>query len=346
MPLRFLSLILVVILTSCHQKKSFSRVDVDMLFIDSISVRAIAPIDTGAVWFAANRGMVGLIKNKNSSVAQLLQDGSPVPFRSLAHVGGAAFVLSIEDPALLYRIDLDGSEISNIDLVYKEEGAGVFYDAMTFWNAQEGLAIGDPVEGCLSVIKTVDGGATWTKLPCDDLPMMGEGEAAFAASNGNIAVMGDQTWIVTGGKKSRVFYSPDKGLTWNIFETPIVQGAEMTGMFSVDFYNERLGVVFGGDWSKQEENTKNKALTMDGGATWTLLADGQDPGYCSSVRFVPNGGGERMVAVGPKGIYSSGDQGASWRQLDQTAFYTIRFVNDTLAFAGGPNRVARLIFRY
>jgi hypothetical protein len=44
------------------------------------------------------------------------------------------------------------------------------------------------------------------------LPRTANGEAAFAASNTNIVIKGNNTWIVSGGMKARVFYSADKGI--------------------------------------------------------------------------------------------------------------------------------------
>ncbi len=64
----------------------------------------------------------------------------------------------------------------------------MFYDALDFWNDLEGIAIGDPTEDCMSIIITRDGGNTWTKLLCENLPKVKEGEAAFAASDTNIAI--------------------------------------------------------------------------------------------------------------------------------------------------------------
>ena len=83
------------------------------------------------------------------------------------------------------------------------------------------------------------------KLPDSKLPKVFEGEAHFAASNTNIVVKGNDTWIVSGGKKSRVFYSSDKGNSWKVYETPIVQGKQMTGIFTADFYDDKNGFVCG-----------------------------------------------------------------------------------------------------
>jgi hypothetical protein len=45
--------------------------------------------------------------------------------------------------------------------------------------------------------------------------------------------------LFLAGIKSRVFYSGDKGKTWKVYETPIIQGDVMTGIFTVDFYNKK-----------------------------------------------------------------------------------------------------------
>ena len=89
--------------------------------------------------------------------------------------------------------------------VYTEVNPKVFYDSMKFFDESHGIAMGDPTENCLSIILTNDGGNTWTKVPCEKLPPVVEGEAAFAASNTNIKVLGNTAWIVTGGTKARVF---------------------------------------------------------------------------------------------------------------------------------------------
>ena len=251
------------------------------------------------------------------------------------------FMLSVGNPALLFKTG-DGGRL---ELVYKEEHEKVFYDAMTFWNKNEGIAMGDPVENCLSVIITRDGGKTWEKLSCDVLPEAAEGEAAFAASNSNIAVQGEKTWIISGGAKSRIYYSPDKGRTWDVFDTPLVQGKSTQGGYSVDFYDMQNGVIIGGDYTAPEENTSNKAVTKDGGKTWQLIAGGKAPSYKSSIRYVPDGEAKEMVAVGFSGISYSADGGESWKELSKEGFYTIRFLNDTTAYAAGKNRLAKLIFR-
>ena len=345
--MRFLLTFLSIItLFSCETNpaKEFTSVTIKRVFTDSLSIRAITPMDSKRVWFAANNGKVGLIDDTTPKLATIKYEDSLLNFRAIALTKEAVFVLSIENPGVLYKIGYKNNEATNIEEVYVEKGEKVFYDAIAFWNEKEGIAMGDPTKDCLSVIVTRNGGNSWEKLSCDILPLVEKGEAAFAASNSNIALFANHVWIVSGGKKARVFHSADKGKTWEVFETPIVQGNAMTGIYSVDFFNEKKGVIFGGDWENQDYNEGNKAITHDGGKTWELVSNGQDPGYRSSVRFTPGSKGNGLVAVGSKGISYSNDVGESWLQLSNEGFYAIEFVNDTLAFASGRNKISKLIF--
>ncbi|WP_413997824.1 WD40/YVTN/BNR-like repeat-containing protein [Flavobacterium sp. W1B] len=263
-------------------------------------------------------------------------------FRSIAQTSKNIFMLSVANPALLYKVL---KEDLNPSLVYKENNEKVFYDSMQFWNDKEGIAIGDPVEDCLSIIITRDGGNTWNKIPSNALPKIIDGEVAFAASNTNIVLKGNQVWVVSGGKKSRVFHSADKGNSWEVYNTPIVQGKTMTGIFTADFYDSKKGFVAGGDYENPTQNFGNKAITVDGGKTWKLIAENDGFGYASCVQYVPNSGGKSLVSVGATGIYYSYDSGNSWKQLaTDPDLFTIRFIDNNSAIAAGKNKMIRIQF--
>ena len=344
---RLFALLLFSMVASCGDDSHtpFNEVVITDVFVDSLSIRAIAPIDTTKVWFAANRGIVGLIDGNTPKLATIRYEDSLLQFRSIAATKDAVFVLSIANPGVLYKIGFDGKEATQIEEVYSEKGEKVFYDAMAFWNNNEGIAMGDPTADCLSILITRDGGNHWEKTACDVLPKVDKGEAAFAASNTNIAVFSNHVWIASGGKRARVFHSADKGITWEVFETPIVQGGTMTGIYSIDFLDEQTGVIFGGNWEKKEFNEGNKAITKDGGKTWELISNGEGPGYRSSVSFVPGTKGQGLVAVGSPGISYSSDEGDSWVELSKEGFYALEFVNDSIAFASGRNRISKLLFK-
>ncbi|WP_452229399.1 oxidoreductase [Lacinutrix sp. MEBiC02404] len=349
------SMPLVVVLCflfSCGKKevpfkvRDYKTVEIKTLLADSLlNVRALEIDFNGFGSFATSNGKIGgIAKNDTDEEARLtfqLKEDSITPnFRSLAVTNNAGFVLSIASPALLYKIDAD-----SLKIVYRENHEKAFYDALDFWNDQEGIAIGDPTDDCMSIIITRDGGDTWNKISCANLPKAQEGEAAFAASDTNIAIVGDKTWIATGGKASRILFSPDKGKTWEVFETPIVQGLETTGMYSVDFYDEKNGFAIGGDYTKAADSSANKIRTQDGGKTWQLVAQNQSPGYRSCVQYVPNSDAKALVAIGFKGIDYSSDAGNTWKHLSDEGFYTLRFLNDSTAYAAGAGRISKLTFK-
>jgi photosystem II stability/assembly factor-like uncharacterized protein len=248
-------------------------------------------------------------------------------------------MLSIESPALLFKTGDNGY----MQIVYKEEGLGVFYDAMTFWNDMEGIAVGDAIDGCLSIIITRDGGMSWNKISCNELPEAQDEEGAFAASNTNIKTFGDKTWIAT--TSGNIYYSKDKGFHWEIIKTPMINNVTTQGIYSIDFYDAQNGFAIGGDYTKPDINEANKIVTHDGGETWQLVANNEAPGYRSCVQYIPNREGNELVAVGFKGIDFSNDKGYSWGSLSKESFYTIRFLNDSIAYAAGSGRISKLIFR-
>lgn len=335
---------------------NFTKVQIDVLHSDSTSIRAVDVAHNG-VMYAGSEGHYGYfalgksVKTHKGDITPSIftengtgvvdYEGKKLAFRSIASTQKYFFILSIENPALLYRIT---KESGAVQFVYKEDHEKAFYDAMTFWNDDEGIAMGDPTENCLSIIITRDGGKSWTKIPCADLPEVFEGEAAFAASDTNIKTIGDNTWIASGGMKSRVFYSSDKGKTWTVYDTPIVQGAATRGAYSMDFYDTDRGIIYGGDYTEPATNQNNIVSTTDGGKTWNVIAAGNNQGYKSCVQYVPNSNGKELVALGFTGISYSKDAGASWKELSKESFLSFRFLNDSVAYAGGRNTFAKLTF--
>lgn len=349
----FLTVLAFSCLWSCKtinygNKKSinatFESVEIDTLFQDKISIRAIA-IDKNIVWYAADNSRFGFfdLEKNQKTESTIGTDKSKAEFRSIAQTTNNIFILNVSNPALLYKIPKDGSKAK---LVYQENNENVFYDSMQFWNDSEGIAIGDPLTNCFNIITTRDGGNSWNKIVCDKLPQLSEGEAAFAASNTNIVIKGNRTWIVSGGKKARVFYSPNKGNSWEVFDTPIIQGKTITGIFTADFYDSQNGFVAGGNYEFLNQNFGNKASSDDGGKTWNLRAENQGFGYASCAQYVPGGKGKALVVVGASGLYYSSDSGNTWKQLSKdSSLFTIRFIDNHTAIAAGKNKMVRIVFK-
>lgn len=341
--MRFYILIIVLILTGCARERGASpieTVDIQVIYGDSLPVRALE-VMPGSVGFGGSGGLFGSVDTRDFSVrtSRIAHEGSYPEFRATGHTATDFFLLSAGSPALLYKTGDQGS----MELVYKDEDPAVFYDSMAFWDDLNGIAAGDAMEGCLSILITRDGGHSWEKVPCEELPPALPGEGAFAASNTNIAIAGASCWIVTS--RGRFLYSPDKGQQWELLETPLEPSSETQGLYSVDFYDAMQGYAIGGDYTRPGANSENKLATDDGGRTWAFKASGAFPGYMSCVQYVPGRDGKDLVAVGFKGIAYSDDRGANWKQLSETGFYSLRFVDDSTAIASGKDRIARLRFR-
>ena len=346
-------------------KKRFSKVEIKTLLQPegaTFGVRAIE-LANNRIWFGGSNGYYGnkklfdqdslistskvftygddsLEEDDENLIRFMKTDTTGYEIRAAAKIDDAFLTLTAGSPAILTKYYENQSYRIVID-----DRPEAFYDAMDFWNDQEGIAIGDPMNGCISMLITRDGGNNWEIVSCDDLPKVKEGEAAFAASDSNISIVGDDTWIATGGKASRILYSPDKGKTWAVFETPIIQGKATTGMYSIDFYDKNNGFAIGGDYTKSSDTVNNKIRTSDGGKTWQVVANGKSPGYRSCVQYVPNSNAKELVAIGFKGIDYSSDAGDSWTHLSDEGFYTIRFLNDSVAYAAGNKRIAKLTFK-
>jgi hypothetical protein len=216
-----------------------------------------------------------------------------------------AIVMGIASPARFYKTT-DGGQ--NWKLVYFDDREGVFFDGMSFWNKNDGIAFSDPVDGQHLLIRTTDGGDTWHEIPKEGFPHKLNPEFGFAASGTGIPVQGRKTvWLGMGGVKSRVFKSEDGGMNWSVAETPVVHGGQSTGIYSVAFKNKKVGISVGGDYTNQSiKNTM--AYSNDGGATWHL-PEKQTHQYRECVAHYR---GNIFFAVGPSGFDMTTDNGKNW----------------------------------
>jgi len=118
------------------------------------------------------------------------------------------------------------------------------------------------------------------------------------------------------------------------------------GIFSLAFYDEKNGIVVGGDYMNPTVKVKNAAITKDGGLTWTLIAESVQPnGYRSCVAYLPNTSGRKLLAVGITGTDISFNSGHTWANIDTVGYHSIGFASsDAYGWAvGADGRIAKLI---
>jgi photosystem II stability/assembly factor-like uncharacterized protein len=317
-------------------------------------IRTVAVLNDSTVWFAGSNGCYGYTEDNGKSwhVDSTRINAFKPEFRSMAVTNDhTIFMLNAGWPSYLLRSDDKGK---NWNEVYSNQGKDVFFDSMKFRDEKNGIAVGDPVDGCFIIIITHDGGETWQQVDCAVLPKAEHDEASFSSSNTCVDVFKDDIWIATGGGSARVLHSPDVGKQWRAYATPIVSGETMTGIFSMDFYDQRHGFIAGGNYDKKNINLKTKAATHNGGKKWNLVADGQPPGFGSCVQYQPGSKAKTLIIAGLPGIYMSNDGGKHWIELkDESgnpvtdAYYTFQFspTGNVVWFAGKNGLLARMILR-
>jgi photosystem II stability/assembly factor-like uncharacterized protein len=304
-------------------------------------LRGVSAVTESVAWASGAGATVLRTVDGGLTWQKLNVTTEPLDFRDIHAVDAqTAYTLSIGNGSAsrIYKTT-DAGQTWNLQ--FKNEDPKAFLDAMSFWDANHGIAFGDSVDQQFYILTTADGGRTWSRVPADKLPPAQGNEGAFAASGTNIAVFGkSHAWIGTGAAaKSRVLRTTDGGRTWQVADTPLASGPS-SGIFSIAFRDAKHGVIAGGDYKKEQEAVDNLAVTNDGGITWTLVKGLS--GFRSVVAYVP--GTEMLVAVGPSGGDYSLDDGRTWTAIDETGFDTFSFApgKQTGWGAGDKGRIGKL----
>jgi hypothetical protein len=178
-------------------------------------------------------------------------------------------------------------------------------------------------------------------LPENSRPPAIEGEGGFAASGTCLITNGKrEAYLVSGGARAQVYYSPDFGRTWQAFAAPLSSGPAGAGIFSIA-RRGKTGLIVGGDYQNPTSTEKNAAFTLDGGKSWqpALKAPG---GFRSGVAFSRKG--KLALAVGATGSDVSRDGGRNWERLDGEDFNAVAATPGGAFWAVGPRgRVAQIV---
>lgn len=330
---------LLGILAFSQEVESFTTI-----FNDKISIRALEMYDH-KVWYSGTDSKFGFVDLKNPQNQKQIQlSEKKLQFRTLAQDKSFFYAINIESPAYFFKIN---KKDLKSQIIYTDTTKTAFYDALSF-DGNNGVALGDPYGKCMNILVTKNNGESWKTLPCNEKYEIGEGEAAFAASNSNIYLNKDEFWFVTGGKKSRQFYSYQMGDKLYGKEVPFVNGSSSTGIYAMDMDIEtRFGIVVGGDYTKQAENVNNIATTKNGGETWEIQASGQNAGYTTCVKIKPNSKGKEIIAVGDQHISYSSDYGKTWKKLsDEKGYFVCEWVDKNTVVFAGKDRISVMKLKF
>jgi len=303
------------------------------------SFRGLSVVDDRVVWVSGSSGWIG-----RSTDGAMNFEFKQVPgfeksdFRSLyAFDAQRAIIANAGSPAHILQTTNGGN---TWQVVYQNNHPDAFFDGIDFWNNNEGIIYGDPIQGRMLLLITKDGGKTWNELPEHQRPLLNEGEASFAASGTGIRCYNKSTvMIATGGRVSRLFISNNAGTSWKILSPPIIQGESSTGIFSSAFRDKKNGVVVGGDFQKDSLNVKHILITKDG-KTWTQPIS-PTRGYRECVEYISN---NELIATGPSGTDVSYNEGNDWQSLsDEKGFHVVRKARKgKLVVIAGSGKISRL----
>ena len=302
------------------------------------SLRGVSAPGDGVVWASGSGGTVLRSLDGGSTWERRGFDDETADLRDIEALDAQrAFAITITEPARVVATE-DGGETWRT--LYTSPDPRSFYDSIALVG-DGAVVFGDPREGVFEVLRSADG-ERFEHVSAEHLPEAFEGEAAFAASGTCVVSHGTgRLWIGTGGKRARVLRSTDAGRTWEAAETPMRQGAETTGIYSVAFGSARDGMLVGGDYTRPEAAEANAAYSRDGGVTWSAPEVGPS-GYRSAVAFHP-WSTDVLVAVGRAGADVSLDGGRTWRTFGSQGYYAFTFAPEGQGYAvGADGRVALL----
>lgn len=325
----FLSMFALVVAADAQWQKQAVNTKAGLRGLSVVSEKVVWASGTGGTFLkTADGGKTWLVGS--------VPGAEKLDFRDVeAFDADTAYLLSIGEGenSRIYKTT-DGGKTWKLQ--FQNENPKAFFDAIAFWDPRYGIAMSDPVDGKYLLLKTADG-ENWQPVSTGKMPPAKEGEAAFAASGTCLITVGkNDAFLVSGGQNARVFRSNDRGLTWFVSETPIVSGTAGSGIFSIEMYDQKRGVIVGGNYEKPNDNTDNLAFTKDGGKSW-VLGKGLN-GYRSAVDYVDQ---NTIIAVGSSGSDISTDGGKTWKNLDKENYNAVRAKDKIVWAVGADGLVAK-----
>jgi photosystem II stability/assembly factor-like uncharacterized protein len=311
------------------------------------SLRGLSAVDGSTAWISGTGGHYAFTQDGGASWSPGSVPGAEsLDFRDVeAFPGGVAYLMSA-GPGASSRIYKTTDWGTTWTLQYANELEDAFFNGFAFWDPESGALVGDPLDGRMFLLLTVDGGQTWERPAPDRAPAFEPGEYGFAASGTSIATLGDSGLaIASGGSAARVFLSRDRGGSWEVIATPITAGSPSSGIFSIAFRSPLEALAVGGNYQEDNLTGGNIALSRDGGRSWSLAPEPHDVGYRSGVAWREDPRHPMWMAVGTSGSSYSVDGGRRWETFDTAAFNAVAFAGSVGWAAGPGGRVARLVVK-
>ncbi|NRA13760.1 MAG: T9SS type A sorting domain-containing protein, partial [Crocinitomicaceae bacterium] len=207
--------------------------------------------------------------------------------------------------------------------------AASFTNVVHFWDANVGFCQGDPINGEFELYTTTNGGTTWSQVPGGSIPNPTNGNE-FGYTR-QIDVIGDHVWFSTS--LGRIYHSANKGLTWNVFNTPVADfgGAVTAGTsanFSFSSANDGLIIDNSGTVYRTTNGGTNWSTVTTTGSVFTnglCFIEGTNTAFCTG------------AATGVSGSSYSTDGGTTWNIIDTEQHLHCEFTTPSIGWSGWFN---------
>ncbi|MCS7000856.1 MAG: S8 family serine peptidase [Candidatus Kapabacteria bacterium] len=171
-----------------------------------------------------------------------------------------------------------------------------------FFDASQGICIGQPLGGTWRIGRTTDAGVSWQGAETLPAPLSGE-QTTHAA----ITTIGDTVWI--GTTQGRILRSTNRGATWS--SAQVATGISVT---SLTFANGTVGYCLARPTSGQERYTVFR--TLDGGITWTPVgATFSSPAPLPRVLYAPLRSRFVFAICAGSQVLRSNDSASTWEPI-------------------------------
>ncbi len=210
-----------------------------------------------------------------------------------------------------------------------------FPNMVHFYDADNGVCMGDPTGGYFEIYTTSNGGTNWIRTPQANIAANLGGEFGITSV---FTTHGDSTmWF--GTNLGRIYKTTDRGLNWTVASTPY------TGFYIGDiaFRDANNGIATNGSAGALPDAIR----TTDGGATWTLIPANTAGIQNKVLSYVPGTDSTYFLSspqLGGGTAFTLNDAN-SWVLVDNLIHSDIEFVSPTTGWTGS-NELGAPMFKW
>lgn len=282
--------------------------------------------DGGATWKSANLAATGL--TATFGLANIVPVDYDTAYASVYPTTATAAAQGV------YKTTNGGTTWAKVSTGAFTNNASSFINVVHFFDAKNGIAMGDPEAGYFEMYTTANAGATWTRVAQANVPV-----TPLAGEYGTVGYyVAIDSVILYPTNFGRMLVSKDMGYTWALGTTPL-SGVANTAIPSITAKNknEMMAVI-----NNTDSASSTLMFTLDGGLSWnsTGIDTAGDLIYFSNIAFVPGTANTYFLTAanattGAVGSAYSEDGGLTWTNIDQVQHTACNFADINNGWSGG-----------